>query len=116
MKFLTLILLSTIFLGFACCQNKTIKIEFESTDEDSATKLGETKVYILKKVATNSDFNYLKLNDIDSNIENIRNTQNLMPIFEPINGQYKYFQFLSTFVGEAYNIDAPPCSKIFTTF
>ncbi|MCO5260776.1 MAG: hypothetical protein M9916_11575 [Crocinitomicaceae bacterium] len=36
-----------------------------------------------------------------------------MPIFEPVNGEFKYYQFVSTFIGQAYNSDGPPLFKEF---
>lgn len=36
-----------------------------------------------------------------------------MPIFEPVSGQFKYYQFLSTFVSQAYNPDGPALLKDF---
>ena len=113
MKFLTLILLTTLLTGLASCQTKPVKTVFEATKNDTATKLNETKIYILKKETENSDFNYSKLEDIDGNKMDTLNVRNLMPIFEPVSGQYKYYQFLSTFIGEAYNADGPRLFKDF---
>jgi len=70
---------------------------FQTAQTDTATKLNETKKYILKKQTENSDFNYSKL----------------MPIFEPVSGQYNYYQFISTYVGQAYNSDGPPLFEDF---
>ena len=98
MKLLTLILFSTLLTGLASCQTKPVKTVFETTQKDSATRLNETKIYTLKKQTENSDFNYSKLDDIDSNKMDTLNVRNLMPVFEPVSGQYKYYQFLSTFV------------------
>lgn len=36
-----------------------------------------------------------------------------MPVFEPIRGKYKCYQFISTSVGQAYNADGPPLYKDF---
>lgn len=58
MKLLTLIVFSTLLTGFASCQTKPIKLVFETTKKDTATKLNEKKIYILKKQTENSDFNY----------------------------------------------------------
>src|SRR5690606_9680859 len=113
MKFLTFILFTTLLTGLASCQTKPVKTVFETTQKDSATKLNETKIYILQKETENSDFNYSKLDDIDGNKMDTLNARNLMPVFEPISGQYKYYQFLSTFVGEGYNADGPPLFKDF---
>lgn len=113
MKLLTLIVFSTLLTGFASCQTKPIKLVFETTKKDTATKLNEKKIYILKKQTENSDFNYSKLDDIDGNKINKLNVGNLMPIFEPVSGQFKYYQFLSTFVSQAYNPDGPALLKDF---
>lgn len=99
--------------GLASCQTKPVKTTFETTQKDTATKLNETKIYVLKKVTENSDFNYPKLENIDGHKIDTLNIRNLMPVFEPISGQYKCYQFLSTFVGEAYNADGPPLFKDF---
>ena len=95
------------------CQNKPVKITFETTQKDIATKLDSTKIYILKKSTENSDFNYSKLDDIDGHKINTLNIKNLMPVFEPVLGKYKYYQFISTFTGQAYNVDGPPLFKEF---
>ena len=113
MKFLTLILFSTLLTGLACCQTKPIKTVIETTQKDTATKLNETKIYNLKKQTENSDFNYSKLDYIDGHKIDTLNIRNLMPVFEPVNGQFKYYQFISTFVGQAYNADGPPLFKDF---
>ncbi len=94
LTFLTLI----ISIGLASCQTKPVKIIFVSTQNDSATGLKEAKIYRLKEQTINSDFDYLKLNNIDDNIKDTL-LRNLMSIFAPVSGQYKYYQFLSTFKG-----------------
>ena len=113
MRYLTLIIFTTIMTGLASCQNKPVKTILVANQNDTITKLNDTKIYILKKVAENSDFNYSKLDDIDGNKMDEINVRNLMPIFEPVSGQFKYYQFLSTFVGEAYNADGPALFKDF---
>jgi hypothetical protein len=113
MKFLTFILFITLLTGLASCQTKPVKTVFESNQKDTATSINETKIYILKKQTENSDFNYSKLDDIDGNKLETLNVRNLMPVFEPVSGQFKYYQFLSTFVGQAYNADGPPLFKDF---
>ena len=95
------------------CQSKPVKIVFESKQKDIATKLDAKKVYILKKSTDNSDFNYSKLDDIDGHEIDTLNIKNLIPVFEPVSGQYKYHQFLSTFMGQAYNADGPQLFKEF---
>jgi hypothetical protein len=113
MKFSTLILFIPLMTGLASCQNKPVKTIFETTQKDTATRLNETKIYILQKETENSDFNYAKLDDIDGNKMDTLNVRNLMPVFAPVSGQYKYYQFLSTFVGEAYYSDGPPLFRDF---
>ncbi|MDO5640561.1 MAG: hypothetical protein Q4G28_11915 [Neisseria sp.] len=113
MKFLTLLLFSTLLIGLASCQTDSVKTVFETTQKDTATGLNETKLYILKKHTENSDFNYSKLDDIDGNTMDTPNASSLMPVFEPISGRYQYYQFLSTFVGQAFNVDEAPLFKEF---
>jgi hypothetical protein len=113
MKFLIFIISTILLARLASCQTKPVKTIFEKTQKDTATKLNETKIYILQKETENSDFNYSKLDDIDGNKMDTFNVRNLMPIFEPVSGQYKYYQFLSTFEGEGYNSDGPPLFKSF---
>lgn len=113
MKFLTIILFTILLTGLSSCQTKPVKIVFESIQKDTATSVNETKIYILKKQTENSEFNYSKLDDIDVNKMDTLNIRNLMPVFEPVNGQFKYSQFLSTFVGQAYNDDGPALFKDF---
>ena len=84
------------------CQSQSIEIIFETSQNDTATRLGEPKIYILKKQAINADFNYTKLEDMYSCIKDTLNIRNVMPVFEPINGQFNYYQFLATFKGECY--------------
>ena len=94
--------MTIISLGFISCQTRPVKIVFVSTQNDTATELKETKIYKLKKKTINSDFDYSKLNDIDGNIKDTLNIKKLMPIFEPINGHYNYYQFISTFKGHSF--------------
>ena len=88
--------------GFCQSQNKSLKIVFETKSKDIATELNKAKIYILKKKAINADFNYSGLNDMESYIMDTLKTANVMPIFEPINGQFDYYQFVATFKGESY--------------
>lgn len=78
---------------------------YESTQADSATKLNEPQVYVLKKIAENADFDYSKLDSLDNFSIDSLGVKNLMPVFEPTNGNYSYYQFISTFEGEAYVVD-----------
>ncbi len=106
--------MTIIFCQLASCQTKqSAKTIFISAQKDTATGINETKIYKLKKKTINSDFDYLKLEDIDGNIKDTLNLKSLMPIFEPINGQFTFYQFLATFKGEAYNGDGPTLIKDF---
>ena len=96
-------ILAFLLAGSVSCQTKSVRTVFSSTQIDTATGLKEQKIYLLKKQTTNSDFDYSKLNNIDHNIEGHRNIENLIPIFEPIGGQFNYFRFIATFKDEAYN-------------
>ncbi len=100
--FLTIALLLNISVGLVSCQTKPVKIVFVSNQNDTATELNQIKIYKLKKKATNADFDYSKLNDIDDNIKDTLNIKNLMPIFEPTSGHFTYYQFISTFKGHSF--------------
>jgi hypothetical protein len=113
MNIAKLLVFSILLIGFDSCETKPIKIIFETNQKDIATKLNDTKVYTLKKHTENSDFNYSKLDDIDSHDMDTLNIKNLMPVFEPVSGRYIYYQFVSTFVGQAYNVDGPSIFKDF---
>ena len=106
-------ILTILSIQFVSCQTNTVKTTFVSTLKDTATGLKERKIYRLKKQATSSDFNYTKLNNIDDNLKDTLNLRNIMPVFEPVDGQYKYFQFMATCKGEGYNADGPPLIKDF---
>ena len=112
-KYLTFITIALFLTSFTSCQTKPIKIIFQTDQTDTATKLDEIKQYILKKQTENSDFDYSKLNGIDGNIKDSLEMKTLMPIFEPVSGQYHYYQFISTYIGQAYNADGPPLYKDF---
>lgn len=86
-------------LVFNSCNTKPLKVIFESSQNDSATSLNEIKVYKLKKKTINSDFNYQKLENIDG----LNN--NLMPVFEPVNGNFTFYQFVATLKGWSYKGD-----------
>ena len=81
-------------LGQMSCQTKEMKIVYENKSEEIPTELNQTPKYILKKKSINSDFDYSKLDNID----NYKKAES----FEPINGRYTYYQFISTFKGQAY--------------
>jgi len=92
-----------IIIGLNSCNSQNLQSVFETNEIDKATELNENKIYRLKKQSTNSDFNYLKLNDIDGHKRDTLNIRNLMPVFEPVSGQFNYYQFVATFKGEGYN-------------
>ena len=91
---LTIIIL-TLTMGLSC-QSQTIQTVFVTNRQDSATEVNALKVYKLKKQTTNSDFNYSKLDDLKGDT---LDRKNLMTIFEPVSGQFNYYQFIATFKG-----------------
>jgi len=93
-KSISAIFLFLMTLGQMTCQTKEMKIVYENMSEEAPTELNETQEYILKKKSINSDFDYSKLDNID----NYKKAES----FEPINGRYTYYQFISTFKGQAY--------------
>jgi hypothetical protein len=105
MKILLIFGLMTLtFWQLASCQTKkSVKTIFTSIQKDTATELNQTKIYKLKKKTINSNFDYSKLVNIDGNIKDTVNLKNLMPIFEPISGNYNYYQFIATFKGQGHD-------------
>jgi|AVFP01.1.fsa_nt_gi hypothetical protein len=99
-------------LTFQSCDTQP-KIVWQTDQEDKPTELNEIKVYKLIKQARNADFDYSMLNAIDDNINDTINRRNLMPIFEPIRGDFEYYQFLATYKGESYVAAAPSVIKDF---
>ena len=93
-KIYVFILLLAFSIGQISCQNKQVKITYESNSVDSPTELNLIKKYILKKKSINSDFDYQKLDNIDNHKKE--------KSFEPVNGKFTYYQFIATFKGEAY--------------
>jgi hypothetical protein len=103
----------TIFLsGFVSCQNKPI----QTIEEVSNAKLNEAKVYILKKQKINSEFDYSKLNNIDAHygrFPKFKESDDIISAFEPLKGQYNYYQFIATYKGNSYNDGGPTLIKEF---
>jgi hypothetical protein len=112
-RHLITMLLTILSTGLLFCQTNHIETIFVSTTKDRATELKKTKIYRLKKITKNSDFDYAKLKDIAGNIKGTLNLKNVLPIFEPKEGKYKYYQFIATFKGEAYNAEGPTLIKVF---
>jgi hypothetical protein len=106
MKQLRILLATSIIITLTIvlnsCHSKPVEIIFKTNQPDTSIGLNQQKVYVLKEQTTNSDFNYSKLKDIDGNTEDKLNIKNLMPIFEPINGNYNYYQFISTYKGYSF--------------
>lgn len=99
MKFyLLLSILTIISTGICSCQPKTLKIVYSSYQDDPPTELDKAQIYRLRKQAVNADFNIIKLNNLD---DHTKDSISLREIFEPVNGIYNYFQFISTFKGRA---------------
>jgi len=93
-KIHTVLFLFLMTLGQISCQTKEVKMVFENNSVENPTELKETKKYVLKKKTINSDFDYSKLDNIDNN----KKTES----FEPINGDFVYYQFIATFKGNDY--------------
>jgi hypothetical protein len=87
------ILTIIIAVGLNSCNSQNVQTVFENNQTDKATELNEAKIYRLKKQTANSDFNYSKLNDIDSHKMDSLNIRNVMTVFEPVGGQFNYYQF-----------------------
>lgn len=96
MKFNTILLFLIALTTICCSQKKSIEITYYSKIQDTATNIDEEQVYILKKKAINADFDTTRLLKIDSIKKSSLTIKN---IFEPINGVYNYYQFLSTHLG-----------------
>ena len=83
-----------LFIVLGSCQTKSVQIIFSSQQNDSPTELNAHQIFRLKKLAANADFDTVKLADID---DYTKDANYLKRIFEPINGEYNYYQFLSTY-------------------
>ena len=112
MKFLTLLYITTSLTVFFSCQNKPVKTIYSSTQKVTATKLNAPKIYVLQQIADNADFDYSKLEDLDASIHEVH-SKNRIQIFEPVIGAYRYYQFLSSYIGQAYNDVGQPLFKEF---
>ncbi|MEC4049831.1 hypothetical protein OX284_010360 [Flavobacterium sp. SUN046] len=112
MKYFTILFITTSLTLFVSCQNKLVKTIYTSTKKVTATKLNASKIYVLQQITDNADFDYSKLEDLDASIHDVH-SKNLMPIFEPVSGTYRYYQFLSSFIGQAYNDVGPPLFQEF---
>jgi hypothetical protein len=105
LKFIPLFLsLITGFLlpDIALCQTKTMRTVFETNRAYAASGLEEPKVYRLKKQVLNADFAYPKLKNMIAHIGDTVHQVSIMPIFNPVKGKYRYYQFIATFKGEGY--------------
>ena len=116
MKFYLFSIITISFLGFVSCQTKPKKDVSELSIEDINTKLNETKIYTLKKQIKNSEFDYSKLNDIDAHygrFPKFKESGDIISAFEPLKGQYNYYQFIAAFKGQSYNDGGPTLIKEF---
>lgn len=97
-------LLTLVFLAYF-----TINISYSSgTGMVRNPKEIEHQKYIsyrLIKSKSNADFNYKFLNDINKYAYEKGNDE-IKKIFDPINGNYKYYQFMAKYVGDGYNPDS----------
>lgn len=112
MKYLLLLFNTVLIFLFISCQNKPVMTIYSSTKKNTAAKLNAPKIYVLQQIADNADFNYSKLEDLDASIHEVH-SKNQMQIFEPISGSYRYYQFLSSFIGQAYSDIGPPLFQEF---
>jgi len=113
MKLIFLSILSSISIGNALGQFADTTFIGVANSNRYSTKLGETKKYILTKQAKNSDFDYSKLDKIDNHELDTITERDIKSVFEPVRGQYNYYQFLATFIGEGYHFGGPPLFKEF---
>lgn len=113
MKSLTLLFLTIIITGlFSCGSNNNNIIDIASLKVTTRSQ-NVPQIYLLKKQLENSDFNYAKLDRRDDIVFDTLNRKNIMTIFEPVSGKYQYYQFISSFVGEAYHSDGPTLYRKF---
>jgi hypothetical protein len=99
-RYLTKYLITFLAVGLFSCKDNKVQTVFESNQQDSATNKTALKIYILKKKSLTSDFQYSKLDDID---DNIQDTLNANPVFEPISGKFTYYKFIATFKGYSFH-------------
>ena len=98
MKRFILALLGVISVGFCSCQTNTLQVVYSSDQNYEPTEYQENQVYRLIKQVEYADFNINKLNDLDANR---KDSTSLREIFEPVSGDYNYYQFVATFKGLA---------------
>ncbi|OAQ40928.1 hypothetical protein A5893_17410 [Pedobacter psychrophilus] len=99
MKPFTLIFISTLLLTGVCySQTKSFQVILSPYQNDHPTEVDEPQIYRLRKQALNADFNIVKLTNLDNHR---KDSISLREIFEPVNGNYIYYQFVSTFNGRA---------------
>lgn len=103
MKLRDFLILILLISGLVACKFEPMEIIYEATNENIATELNETKLYILRKQTENSDFDYSSLDDIDDDFGIFQKPKKIITTFEPVNGKYNYYQFIATFKGSSYN-------------
>lgn len=103
MKLSNFLVLTLLLSLIVACKSKPMEIVYEATNENKATELNETKLYILKKQTKNSDFDYSKLDNIDADFGLFKKPKKIITAFEPVNGKYNYYQFIATIKGNSYN-------------
>jgi len=89
-------LLTIISLIIYSCKTKTLRIVYSSQQTDQPTELNGAQIYKLTKKAIHADFDMSKLNHFDDYRKDIISVKK---IFEPLSGEYNYYQFISTFKG-----------------
>ncbi|MCE7042444.1 hypothetical protein [Dyadobacter sp. CY312] len=89
-------LLNIISSGICSCQTKKLQTVYSSQQTDLPTELNEVQIYRLTKKAIHANFDMSKLNNFD---EYRKDSISIREIFEPLSGEYNYYQFISTFKG-----------------
>lgn len=86
------------FVSVCSCRTNKFQIVYTSKQNDQPTEFNDNQIYRLKSKAIFADFNIGMLNDIDNKI---KDSTSIRAIFAPVQGDYNYYQFQSTFKGLA---------------
>lgn len=113
MKLIVIIMLLSISIGNALGQSADTSFTGVAKSNQNTTSFGEVKKYILIKQVKQSDLNYSELDNIDNLELDTFNEWDIKSVFEPVSGQYNYYQFIATFIGEGYHFDGPRLFKEF---
>lgn len=113
MKLIVFIMLLSISIGNSLGQSADTPFTGVAKSNLNTTSFGEVKKYILIKQVKQSDFNYSELDNIDKRELDTFNEWDIKSVFEPVSGQYNYYQFIATYIGEGYRFDGPRLFKEF---